>query len=114
MRLNSAIMASQVDYYICPDCGAEVRVGSRGCAQCLAWEPKRRHARPDSERKPWEQDEAYDGLDLPEEDFDREAWEAEEAGRGRKKTSLEWIWWTVALVLLLVLGALQLAGVWRR
>ena len=47
------------DWYACPGCGAEVRVGSRGCPQCSG--------------KSWEQDEYLDGLDLPPEGIALEA-----------------------------------------
>ncbi len=82
----------KADYFICPDCGAEVRVGSRGCTRC--------------DRKPWEQDEAYDGTGLPEEDFDYESFLDEEFGGGKRRTGREWFWWGTAVVVLaaLVLG----------
>jgi hypothetical protein len=92
----------KADYFICPECGAEVRVGSRGCSRCAS----DRATKAWHERKPWEQDEASDGLDLPDdEDFDYEAFVDEEFGRGRKKTKSEWVWWATALVLLIALVA---------
>lgn len=48
-------MTNQADYYICPGCGDDVRVGSQGCPKC-------------NNLDPWEIEdtEIYDGLDLPE------------------------------------------------
>lgn len=85
----------KADYFICPECGAEVRVGSKGCSKCA------------SERatKSWEQDETYDGLDLPEEEFNYQDFIDEEFGSGKKRAKIEWFWWAIAVVLLLSLVA---------
>lgn len=93
----------KADYFICPDCGAEVRVGSRGCTRCAS----ERATKTWDTRKPWEQDEAYDGTGLPEEeDFDYESFLDEEFGGGKRRTGREWFWWGTAVVVLaaLVLG----------
>lgn len=90
----------KADYFICPECGAEVRVGSRGCSRCAS----DRATKAWDDRKPWEQDEAYDGVDLPGDDeFDYQAFLDEEFGGGRKKSKREWLWWGTALVLLIAL-----------
>lgn len=91
----------KADYFICPDCGAEVRVGSRGCARCAS----DRATKTWDDRKPWEQDEAYDGVGLPDEDFDYEAFLEEEFGGARKKSKREWLWWGTAVVLLIAMVA---------
>ncbi len=77
------------DYYVCPDCGTEVEVGSAGCPKCLAG-----------------QDLDFDGdgidLDLPEDDlFDYDEFIANEFGGPPRKTKMEWFWWCVAVVLLI-------------
>ncbi len=92
----------KADYFICPDCGAEVRVGSRGCTRCAS----ERATKTWDTRKSWEQDEAYDGTGLPEEDFDYESFLDEEFGGGKRRTGREWFWWGTAVVVLaaLVLG----------
>jgi hypothetical protein len=93
----------KADYFICPDCGAEVRVGSRGCARCAS----DRATKAWDDGKSWEQDETYDGIDLPDgEDFDYESFLEEEFGDGRRKKSpREWLWWGTALGLVLALLA---------
>ena len=72
----------KVDYFICPECGAEVRVGSKGCGKCAS-ERATKNWREDP--KPWEQDDVYDGLDLPYDEFDYQKFIAEEFGSGPKR-----------------------------
>ena len=98
------------DFYICPTCGNEVPVGSRACAICRKKEKKRkprrkkRHAvqRAKLVKRSWEQDEVYDGLDLPNDDFDYEEFCAKEFGHGpaHKQLGIRWYWWLTALLLL--------------
>jgi hypothetical protein len=82
------------DWYACPSCGAEVRVGSRGCPQCT------------SGKKPkWEQDEYLDGVDPPEDasDFDYRDFIKREFGHGPsrlKPGGIAWKWWITAVLLL--------------
>ena len=97
----SRLFMLKADYFICPDCGAEVRVGSRGCTRCAS----ERATKSWGKRKPWEQDETHDGLDLPDEEFNYEDFLNEEFGGGRKKSALDWVWWTTALVLVIALAA---------
>ncbi len=82
------------DWYACPSCGAEVRVGSRGCPQC----------NPGSRRKKWEQEEYMDGVDAGDsEDFDYEDFVKREFGKGLsrlKPDGIKWKWWFTAVVLL--------------
>jgi hypothetical protein len=42
------------DYFICPNCGAEVPVKSLSCPECGS-----------DEKTGWSEDTMYDGLDLP-------------------------------------------------
>lgn len=77
------------DYYMCPRCDREVRVGSAGCPKCNAGE-----------------DLDFDGdgldLDLQEDDlFDYDKFVEEEFGGLPKKTFKEWFWWAVALITLI-------------
>jgi hypothetical protein len=88
-----------VTHFICPGCGAEVRIGSEGCPQCTR-QPKPRTRRAP---KPWEQDESHDGLDLdlPEDDtFDYDKFVSEEFGGPGRRSGREWLWWVTALILL--------------
>ncbi len=82
----------------CPACGEWVPRTASACDCCGA-----------CERSGWQPDaEIYDGLDLPEEDFDYDAFIAKEFGSETKR-SMKSVWWWVALVLILVfvLGFLQ-------
>jgi hypothetical protein len=103
------------DFYLCPGCDKEVRVGSRRCPHCNppAKCRKRPKATAKRARKSWEQDPAYDGLDLPEDDFDHEDFVAREFGRApHRRTGIKWYWWVTAVVVLalIVLAGFQLAG----
>ena len=82
------------DWYACPECGDEVRVGSRGCTRCAG--------------KPWEQEEYLDALDLPPdaEDFDYDDFVKREFGHGSarvKPAGLAWKWWLTGILLLAAL-----------
>ncbi|MBK1833325.1 hypothetical protein [Roseibacillus ishigakijimensis] len=98
-------MKKETDYYLCPDCGAEVAVGSSGCracgprkvAQCMG--RKKKQAR---KKRSWEQDSASDGLDLPgDDDFDYEDYVAREfGGKPHRRVGLAWYWWLTAVLLL--------------
>jgi hypothetical protein len=84
------------DYYMCPQCGGDVRVGSYGCPICVK-PPKAR------ERKFWEQDETNDGLSLPDDEFDYDDFAARELGVGKpKRTTKEKIFWWTAVILIVV------------
>jgi predicted nucleic acid-binding Zn ribbon protein len=76
----------------CPVCGESVPPGAKACPGCGA-----------DERSGWD-DEAtrYDGLDLPDESFDREKFLEKEFGQLRRKSGKEWLWWSVGLVLLVL------------
>ncbi len=43
------------DYFICPNCGAEVPIKALSCPECGS-----------DEKTGWSEDTMYDGLDLPE------------------------------------------------
>jgi hypothetical protein len=83
--------------YRCPTCDQEAQVG-RPCAQCERAARRKKQRSVTRERRSWEQDESYDGLDLPDEDGD---WDE---GRNRQPTKsptgIAWYWYAVALLLL--------------
>jgi hypothetical protein len=82
--------------YVCPFCETEVRVG-KPCSGCA------KKARP--KKKPWEQDPAADGLDLPSDDFDYNDFVAREFGKGpHRHSGLRWYWWALAVMVLLGMG----------
>lgn len=97
---RARLPAVEVDTYICPGCGAELKVGSRGCPRCASRKKRRK-----ATVRAWDQSSAYDGLDLPAEDFDyddfvaREFDDEEEAPH--RKTGLRWYWWLAAVLALI-------------
>ena len=105
-----------VDYYLCPGCDREVRVGSRGCPYCHP--PAKRRKRPKATakriRRSWEGTAAGDGLDLPDDDdFDYDDFIAREfGGKASRRHRLKWYWWLtgVLLLALIVLAGFRLAG----
>lgn len=84
---------NQIDYYICPGCGDDVRVGSKGCPKC-------------NHLDPWEieDNEIYDGLDLPE--------DSEGEPMRNRRINLQPVWAVTAVLLLAILLVLALRGRW--
>ena len=75
---------------VCPVCGEEVRRDAVACAQCGAdhnsgW---REHA------------DTYDGVDLPEDDFNYDDYVKQEFGSQAKPAGLRTIWWLVGIALI--------------
>lgn len=105
------------DLWICPGCGAELRVGVRGCPHCARRTRKRRKVSAregKSAPRSWEQDPEYDGLDLPDDDFDYDDFvQREFGGRGKPGLPVKWYWWVTAVVILIliVLAGFRL-GAW--
>lgn len=106
-------MEQEADTWICPDCGAEVRVGARGCPGCGPARRKRpRRSRARRKRRAWEQDPSHDGLDLPDDGFDYDDFIAREFGGRRGKGGIAWYWWLTALLLVAGFVAMMLFGMW--
>lgn len=100
-------MPPDPETYLCPFCGSEASVGRpcAGCAPKHARRAKRQPPRP-PERRPWAQDEDLDGLDLPDEDFDYEAFVAREFGSApHRRLGVKWYWWVLGVVLVVALLA---------
>lgn len=75
---------------ICPNCGAEVPPNARACPACGS-----------DEKTGWSEEARYDGLDLPDESFDYNDYVAREfGGKSPKPRGIHWIWWLVALGLI--------------
>ncbi|RYD65918.1 MAG: zinc ribbon domain-containing protein [Verrucomicrobiaceae bacterium] len=73
---------------ICPVCGEDVPRNAKACPECGA-----------DERTGWKEGAMEGrGLDLPDDEFDYDKFVAEEFGGGPKKTSIQWVWWVVAVV----------------
>ena len=79
------------DFYICPGCGDEVKVGSPGCPRC-------------DNLDPWEieENQIQDGLDLPgDDDFDYEEFVEKEFGDNIPGKGIRLFWWITAVILLI-------------
>jgi hypothetical protein len=63
----------------------------------------RRKKRQHSSRS-WEQSSRYDGLDLPDDEFDYEDFVAREFGGDKRRllSGLKWYWWLTAVALIFV------------
>jgi hypothetical protein len=76
---------------VCPVCGEDVPRNARACPECGA-----------DELSGWKDDAyTYDGLGLPDEDFDYDEFVAREF-KGPPKPNLRGIWIATAVLLLLV------------
>lgn len=87
------------EYYLCPKCGNDVKVGSPYCPTCTP--PKKRPKKASPE--PWQQDDYLDAIDLPDEDFDYEEFTAREFGSAppHRQIGIAWYWWATAAALLI-------------
>ena len=92
--------------YLCPFCDLEVRVGTP-CGGCA----KKQKPAPVKAKRSWEQDKMYDGVDLPDEDFDYDEFVAKEFGHiPHKKVGIKWYWWLLGFVILLLMVSLLISG----
>lgn len=90
--------------YICPFCAREVRVGGP-CPGCEKKSPK-------PGKKSWAQDKSADGLDLPADDFDYDAFIAREFGKSpHRALGIKWYWWLLGVA---VLSGMIIGVFWRR
>lgn len=99
--------------YVCPFCDREVRVGEPcpGCAK-KAGKTENRNAPVKSGGPPEAHDPVYDGLDLPDEDFDYEEFvEREFGGKAHRRLGVKWYWWVLGVIVLAawVLAAIKFA-----
>ena len=80
----------------CPHCGAEVPPKAKACPECGS-----------DEQTGWSDRAHTDRLGIPDDEFDYDEFAKEEFGvRKRSATQRrgnKWLWWVVAIVLLLVL-----------
>ena len=77
----------------CPVCGEWVPRGAVACDQCGS-----------CAKSGWnDEDQTYEGLDLPDEDFDYEDFTANEfGGKDANLRLTRQLWWWVAIILILV------------
>ena len=81
---------------ICPVCGEGVPRGSLACPECGA-----------DHNSGWREDAAdYDGLELPDDNFDYAEFAQREFGSGLKPAGIKTIWWVTAIIVLAVSIAL--------
>ncbi|RYD36663.1 MAG: hypothetical protein EOP86_05395 [Verrucomicrobiaceae bacterium] len=83
----------EADWYACPSCGDEVRVGSSGCPRC-------------NSRKPTPDEDGDDSVDLSHagEEFDYEDWKKREFGTLSsrfKPHHLPWKYWVGGILLII-------------
>jgi hypothetical protein len=78
----------------------------KSCAVCSNSAKSNRKKQPRKKKpvkKSWEQDEIYDGLDLPDDDFDYDKFVEDEFGNSdqapHRKIGIAWYWWVTALIL---------------
>ena len=97
-----------IDSYMCPTCGSEVRVGGV-CPGCVPQRKKKRKRKVEAgpkKRRAWEQDSIYDGLGIPDDEFDYEEFIAREFNaKPHRKIGIKWYWWVTAVVLVLAFAA---------
>ena len=100
--------------YLCPTCGSEVEVGG-ACPGCVPMGKPRRNKRrkvaAGKKKRAWEQDAIYDGLGVPDDEFDYEGFIEREFGKKpHRKVGLKWYWWVTGAVLLAAMGWAVLGG----
>jgi hypothetical protein len=80
---------------VCPVCGEDVPPKALACPECGS-----------CHNTGWKEDaDTYDGVDLPDDDFDYDEFAKREFGGTAKPSGGNAIWWVTGLVLLLILLA---------
>jgi hypothetical protein len=83
---------------VCPVCDHEVPRGALACPECGA-----------DHNSGWREDaETYEGLDLPDEDFNYDQFVREEFGSSLKPAGIKTIWWLTAILIIIASMALYL------
>lgn len=85
------------DYFICPQCGNEVRVGSRGCKNCAPVEASGK-------------DDYLDGIELPDEEFDYDEFTEREFGGKVKPRDIKPLWWVTGVIVFVVFLLVSVGG----
>ncbi len=87
---------AQKSTFPCPACGEDVPAKAKACPHCGA-----------CEKSGWNEDESsYDGLDLPDDDFDYDKFQEEEFDKPRKRRGRELLWRITALILLILFAVI--------
>ena len=78
---------------VCPVCGEDVPHDARACPQCGA-----------DHESGWKKDaDLYDGVGLPENEFNYDEFLEQEFGSEARPAGLKTIWWLVGIVLIVAL-----------
>ena len=78
---------------VCPVCGEDVPRDALACAECGA-----------DHNSGWGEDaDTYDGVDLPEHEFNYDDFVRQEFGSQVKPAGLKTIWWIVGIALIVAL-----------
>jgi hypothetical protein len=80
---------------ICPNCGAEVPPKARACPECGA-----------DDETGWSERAQAQRLGVPDDEFDYDEFAKEEFGAGKrspKPHGIGWLWWGVAIVLIIII-----------
>ncbi len=80
---------------VCPVCGQGVPSAAVACPECGS-----------DYNSGWRGAETYDGLDLPDEDFNYDEFVCKEFGPSFKPPGIKTIWWITALLVIVVSVAL--------
>ena len=75
----------------CAQCGADIRPNAHACPECGA-----------DERTGWREASIYDGIDFPDTAAERTS--SSNDPSNRTVNGIPWYWWTVGVILLLLLG----------
>jgi hypothetical protein len=83
---------------ICPNCGADVPPGAKACPECGS-----------CDKTGWSDQTTYDGLDLPDQEFDYAQFVRREfEGKDQRGWKPGWLWWAAGLIALTAFVALLL------
>ena len=73
----------------CPNCGADVPKSARACPECGA-----------CDETGWSGEDSHAGADIPDDSFDYSEFVSREFGPKKAlPRGINWLWWTVSLVL---------------
>jgi uncharacterized membrane protein YvbJ len=83
---------------VCPNCGAEIPPGAKACPECGS-----------DGQTGWSEQARYDGLNLPDENFDHDDFVKREFGpEPVRPRGIGWFWWAVAVLVVAALVFLWL------
>jgi hypothetical protein len=82
---------------ICPVCGVDVPPSAKACPECGA-----------DHELGWSDEDQESTVDLPDEDFDYEAFVKREFGSGARPAGIKAVWWVTAIVLVIVFTGVYL------